>query len=360
MSGSVLTQLNEQNRTNFSSLKHFDLLNDGKNKALNLETSPSQTEKLDFKKYEDRLKSYDNWPKNEISKEVLAKAGFYYKNYNDDVQCPFCHIEGYQWIAGDDPMEHHRSWSPACPFVMNSVDSSSPRNNRDIDSHGLFGMEVMRNSVPEDEVGPGNSGTRRGKGPAHPDKVTFNIRLNTFLNPSASWPRSMKQKPRDLAEAGFFYVGKGDQAVCFCCGGGLKDWEETDDPWEQHALWFPKCQYLLQKKGSEYIKSVKEKRDPTRHSVASASSSNNLNSETKETVSVNLPEQSSGLESSLERLSLPEPSERNLCKICYKNEMCVLFKPCDHIVSCVECSWGLETCAICRKPVERRDRVFLS
>ncbi|KAL1492136.1 hypothetical protein ABEB36_012624 [Hypothenemus hampei] len=364
MSGSVLTQLTKQNLTSFSSLssRSFDLLDNGRDNSLSSPTPPPrQSENIDFKKYEDRLKSYDKWYKNEIAKEVLARAGFYYTNYNDVVRCPFCHIEGYQWLQGDDPMEHHRNWSPACPFVMNVVDSTSARNNRNVDTCGLYGIEVLVNSGPEDEIGLENLGMHKGKGPAHPDKFTFDVRLKTFFNPLASWPRSMKQKPHDLAEAGFYYVGMGDQAICFCCGGGLKDWEETDDPWEQHALWFPKCPYLLQQKGSEYIKSVKEKRDPRRPSITSASSRSNPSSETKETVNVNLPEQSSELKSSsLECAPHTELSEKPLCKICYKNEMCVLFKPCNHIVSCVECSWGLKTCAVCRKPVERRDRVFLS
>jgi hypothetical protein len=48
-------------------------------------------------------------------------------------------------------------------------------------------------------------------------------------------------------------AGKGDQTVCFHCGGGLKDWEETDDPWVEHAVWFPKCMYLVLNKGREFI-----------------------------------------------------------------------------------------------------------
>ncbi|KAL1492134.1 hypothetical protein ABEB36_012622 [Hypothenemus hampei] len=340
MSEPFLTQLTKKILTNFSSL-----LSSGKN-----------NENIDFRKNEDRLKSYDNWPIKEISKEVLAKAGFYYTNYNDVVRCPFCSLEMHRWIPQDDPMEDHRRFSPTCPFVTNIVDLTSAINNRNVDTCGLYGIEVL-NSSTEDENGPENLALHEGKGPKHPDKIDFDVRLNTFLNPLASWPRSMKQKPHVLAKAGFYYVGMADQVICFYCGGMLANWKQKDDPWEQHALWFPECPYLLQQKGSDYIKNVKENRDPL---AASTSSRDNPRSETEETININLLEQSSESKSSLECVSHTELSEKPLCKICYKNEMCVLFKPCNHIISCIECSWGLKTCGVCRKPIERRDRVFLS
>jgi hypothetical protein len=46
----------------------------------------------------------------------------------------------------------------------------------------------------------------------------------------------LKQRPQELSDAGFYYSGKGDRVCCFSCGGGLKDWEEGDNPWEQHAI----------------------------------------------------------------------------------------------------------------------------
>lgn len=65
-------------------------------------------------------------------------------------------------------------------------------------------------------------------------------RLMSFEN----WPLVMQQKPEDLAEAGFFYTGYGDRTKCFHCGGGLKDWEDDDDPWQQHVQWFSQCAYV--------------------------------------------------------------------------------------------------------------------
>lgn len=71
-----------------------------------------------FRDYDNRLISFNNFPNREIDKEQLAEAGFYYTSIGDIVRCPFCFIEGYQWISGDDPMEDHKLWNPNCPFVQ--------------------------------------------------------------------------------------------------------------------------------------------------------------------------------------------------------------------------------------------------
>jgi len=36
----------------------------------------------------------------------------------------------------------------------------------------------------------------------------------------------------------------------------LQHWERNDDPWMEHAKWFPQCEYLLQRKGIEFVTRV--------------------------------------------------------------------------------------------------------
>lgn len=47
-----------------------------------------------------------------------------------------------------------------------------------------------------------------------------------------------------------------DQVRCFHCDGGLKEWEPQDEPWREHARWFPNCPFLLLVKGQEYVNGV--------------------------------------------------------------------------------------------------------
>lgn len=53
-------------------------------------------------------------------------------------------------------------------------------------------------------------------------------------------------------------------------------------------------------------------------------------------------------------------SDSRLCKICYTDEMGVVFLPCGHLVACVKCALSLTTCAVCRQPVTATVRAFLS
>ncbi|XP_025097729.1 inhibitor of apoptosis protein-like [Pomacea canaliculata] len=64
-----------------------------------------------------------------------------------------------------------------------------------------------------------------------------------------------------MAEAGFYYTGHDDLARCFFCKGGLKTWSPELRPWVQHAQWFPKCPFVLQAQGSEYVQAVQALKD---------------------------------------------------------------------------------------------------
>ena len=61
------------------------------------------------------------------------------------------------------------------------------------------------------------------------------------------------------------------------------------------------------------------------------------------------------LEKDLEKLK-----ESKLCKICMDEEACIVFIPCGHLMSCVNCSPGMKNCAICRKPVKSTVRTYFS
>jgi E3 ubiquitin-protein ligase XIAP len=66
--------------------------------------------------------------------------------------------------------------------------------------------------------------------------------LTDRLNSYEKWP--LQQSAVTLSKAGFFYTGREDETVCFCCGGGFKDWKEYDIPRIEHLLWFKNCPYI--------------------------------------------------------------------------------------------------------------------
>ncbi len=101
-------------------------------------------------------------------------------------------------------------------------------------------------------------GIIRHSGPANTKYSTMEARLRTFKD----WPPALKQEPRQLADAGFYYIGLSDQTKCFYCEGGLRNWQPDDDPWTEHARWFSKCGFVRLIKGDDFITKCLNERPP--------------------------------------------------------------------------------------------------
>jgi baculoviral IAP repeat-containing protein 7/8 len=241
-----------------------------------------------------RLKTFENWPVSFLSPIDMAKWGFYYLNKNDEVRCAYCKIEIMKWESDENPESAHRRYAPQCP---------------------LFNLDhVVDRKVSFTE-------------PVHPRYSLVHSRLATFKN----WPRSLTQTPDELAEAGFYYTGFGDMVKCYYCDGGLKDWERGDIPWEQHAIYFQRCFYLLLIKGQKYVEKIVSKLF-----VIPASPSTNNEKE------INIIDDCADKENDY---------DKDLCIICFINKRDICYIPCGHIISCTKCvlSSKLKKCFICKQ-----------
>jgi len=321
----------------------------------------------------ERLKSFENWPVSFLSPSVMAAAGFYFLKREDVVRCAFCGVEVGCWVEGDDPMHDHERWSPSCRFVrklpvgnvpITSGTTNNANNNaRDApkengyDTCGRIEFRpdcgVNINAVKDNKPLPPleKLGIHKSRAPSFPNYATQEARLRSY----EMWPIALKLKPNTLSEAGFFYTGKGDQTICFHCGGGLKDWEESDEPWVEHARWFSKCNFVLLVKGKDFVdevcgrKTTKGKSKSEENlSQSSTECSKKEDSNSSKEVDVKKEEESGKSE------------HTSLCKICYTDEVGVVFLPCGHLVACVKCALSLTTCAVCRQSVTATVRVFLS
>lgn len=159
-------------------------------------------------------------------------------------------------------------------------------------------------------------------------KRTFLQRLDSF----AHCTTIHRYTHEALARAGFFWTGKLDQTLCFCCGGGIADWDENVNypPAITHQLWFPRCPFI-RAYASHYFAVADftmQKRDlPLPPNEATATIS-------------------------------PMPSDL-LCQICYDAKLSVLFRPCNHLSSCSTCSDRLTLCPICRSDIQEKIVVYL-
>uniref|UniRef100_A0A7N8XF89 RING-type E3 ubiquitin transferase n=1 Tax=Mastacembelus armatus TaxID=205130 RepID=A0A7N8XF89_9TELE len=228
-------------------------------------------------------------------------------------------------------------------------------------------------------------------------------RLTTFHN----WPTEASVQPDVLARAGFFYTGHGDNVKCFYCDGGLRNWEPGDDPWQEHAKWFPRCEFLIQSRGQDYISNIQ---DAHFHLGETVVRTFTLSAQNKTSCSAMLSPVvqtvlQMGFEASLvESLvqtkylltgqhytsvsnlvtdvlqaeeedrqrgsqsrgnSHPEEMLRQLqeertCKVCMDKLVSIVFIPCGHLVVCGDCAASLRQCPICRAVIRGSVRAFMS
>ena len=68
------------------------------------------------------------------------------------------------------------------------------------------------------------------------------------------------------------------------------------------------------------------------------------------------------LEEMLENLytNLLIQAQRAECKVCFDEEVQVLFLPCKHLVTCEKCANHLNKCPTCRKNILKKKRAFLA
>ncbi|XP_051011847.1 baculoviral IAP repeat-containing protein 2 [Acomys russatus] len=164
---------------------------------------------------EARLLTYSMWPLSFLSPAELARAGLYYVGPGDMVACFACGGRLNDWEPKDDAMSEHRRHFPDCPFLENS-------------------SETQRLSI------------------SNLSMQTHSARMRTFVY----WPSGVPVQPEQLASAGFYYADCNDHVKCFCCDGGLRCWESGDDPWVEHAKWFPRCEFLIRMKGQKFVDEI--------------------------------------------------------------------------------------------------------
>ncbi|XP_060072902.1 baculoviral IAP repeat-containing protein 2-like [Ylistrum balloti] len=202
-----------------------------------------------------RLETYRTWPPNSpVNPRDLAKSGFYYTGSDDRVQCIYCRGILKGWDPGDVVHIEHRNKFPRCPFILGmNVDNIpyTPNQTSSGTTNAINQNSRFSQQAPSQMEALGINTDR----PKHPHYAIESARLSSFR----TWPTYKHQTPELLSKAGFFYANFGDNVKCFYCDGGLKNWEPGDNPWEEHARWFPKCPFVRNVKGEDYIQSVQNR-----------------------------------------------------------------------------------------------------
>ncbi|KFM65428.1 Baculoviral IAP repeat-containing protein 7-A, partial [Stegodyphus mimosarum] len=371
-------------------------------KSIKNKADPSEQKIFEAMKYEiNRLNSFrGKWPKNFIKPEDLAEAGFFYLQSEDRVQCPFCYVTIFDWGPGDRPLKEHLRKSPACPFLLSSSVGNVPLSRRVSASFKL----------PSEKSSYSSRTTSAAYKPKHPAMADIKRRLLTYKG----WPLTMLT-PQQLSECGLFYTGVSDLVTCYFCGGSLGNWDLEDDPWVEHAKFFPDCTFLaLSRNQSRRPQKVNQRscnlqvklsmpvpikpvvRHPPRallnsevvreamkifpeslvqkvvfehfsaegrnvtslHELCEAILAYDENKKT--TPAISSSSEAVCSDSKILENGVNEVKDVLLCKICMDSEKQVVFIPCGHLISCEKCAQALDNCAVCRTPITNRVRTYLS
>ncbi|XP_073480516.1 baculoviral IAP repeat-containing protein 1-like isoform X2 [Aquarana catesbeiana] len=155
----------------------------------------------------------------------MASAGFFCTELESSIQCFCCGLVLCKQSIPYTPIERHRHFNPNCEFVKGG------------DTGNILKYEVH----PRPVVGTQNDCEESMK--------CEQGRLQSF----SCWPPYALIAPSALVQAGFFFTGSRDTVQCFSCGGCIGIWEKDDDPWREHAKWFPECTFLKSKISPEDI-----------------------------------------------------------------------------------------------------------
>ena len=257
--------------------------------------------------------------------------------------------------------------------------------------------------------------------PVNPQMYKKLDRLQTFKVPNI-WPHHIFATPNELTDAGFFYLGESDRVKCFYCNGGLRNWKSDERPWEEHAKWFPLCEYVLQRQGVDYviqtIKNFPYLKRPMLQNPSTAPETRvikqllkrlaimfppkiqdpRLNEEKVEramksdktiqcilklevaegkirkvltkqfqTYDKNFNDIEELLKAIADATSgeerncieaLKKAEQEQMCCKCTKTERNVLFLPCGHLVTCVNCAKYIVNCTLCEDQIKEKIRTY--
>ena len=237
--------------------------------------TPSQIYELMSDEWQRRKSFMGKWPHKEresLSAKKMAQAGFYYLNKEDSVQCPFCRGILNKWKKDDVPIREHASAFGYCKFPKGFDCGNRPhvnfvKKNRSGDREiATNDFHIYPQTNDDDQLLAESFGILT-EGPREKRLAPLDTRLQTFRR----WPEYLSSISKEkLAEAGFYYQNIRDVATCFHCDGCLKGWKNSDDPWVEHARWFPNCDYLLHSKGEDFVEAVHTNNPPSRSALSTS------------------------------------------------------------------------------------------
>ncbi|XP_046571620.1 uncharacterized protein LOC124279784 [Haliotis rubra] len=275
-----------------------------------------------------------------VSRIELAKAGFYATGDGDETRCFSCGVRYKNWRQGERPdnvihkhncRHSHGLHRGNVPFTEDplplSTDITSSRLWYPTSDYDLHDPQPEIHS-PYLPPRPGSLiSSVPGTDYHTPDYNQGSDRLASFRG----WPRERGPTPRQLAAAGFYYTGFLDKVRCFCCGVRLREWDEEDDPWREHARYSPNCRFLTERCPTDTTPQVTGSGSSEIHPQRAAMKRKNESQDNR---------------------------QWNRCILCLDHPANIVFLPCGHLVVCVMCKQVIQRCPVCSIRIRGCVRIY--
>ncbi|XP_035824979.1 baculoviral IAP repeat-containing protein 2 isoform X2 [Aplysia californica] len=281
-----------------------------------------------------RLQTFCKYPSGAHKSAILlAKDGFVYvgtgTTSDDSVLCYFCAVNYSGWLATDNIHNVHTRLSPNCPMIT-LVDCHNAPIPVPQNWHYLIAKLLSQNDKSVSSESP--------KGSGNTEEIEFEVSIEVGL------PES-KRRHVIVCDSHGQYQNTEAQAPDRFPGPtqtASTSWTDLVPPQSQSDV-------VAQSPGERIEASAVAREDPLERDVAVQAvtemgfqkhyalyAAKDLRDE--ETIN-NLREENFLLR------------QRTVCKICKDKEVCFVFLPCGHLVSCAECARTTETCPVCRQDV---------
>ncbi|KAK3576270.1 hypothetical protein CHS0354_027716 [Potamilus streckersoni] len=208
--------------------------------------------------YDMRSRSYATWREfQEFDTSALAEAGFYnIGGLNRTlIRCFFCGTELVNLACNINPLQEHIKKSPNCGYLKQKLgEQELEAYKKRLHNESQYSQQTNDHDADQPSASSCNPGQWNPLDNIRsPQYQAYSVRLASF----ARWPSNIKQRPEQVADAGFYFTGLQDVVRCFACDGGLKNWDPDDEPWVEHARWFSQCPFVKRVKGQEFVDLVR-------------------------------------------------------------------------------------------------------
>ncbi|KAK3099468.1 hypothetical protein FSP39_004935 [Pinctada imbricata] len=253
-----------------------------------------------------RISSFRNWPEHLHQKpEELAKAGFLYEGTNDFTRCFFCAGGLRDWEPEDNPWIEHARWYKKCVFVRQC--------------RGGDFLNLVQEGKIKEAMEKLNGRTQKTE--RQIEDIMTSIAVQSVLEMGYS-QENVRLAVRKLSRDNDQRSITADSVLQ--CILEIEEGRNSNEPLE----------------GST---SQQETISPNPNASIEATSEIRTEDSTKTLIAENR-----------------QLKEQQICKICMDEDISIVFLPCGHMVTCVNCAPAVRKCPLCRRFIKGTVKAILS